>query len=172
MKTIFTTLLLISFLSGFAQEEEAVRDTTPRPEMGTKEYYLQKCTNQRKTGRLLLFAGTGLIIGGFLVGDSGSDKPGDLGYGPSFDAAATMILIGLLADLASIPCFAAAARNGQRAAEIREGDGNNLNSFEKIRRGRGPGRQITGTEETIRYQQVFPAAPFNNEFSHSMISGY
>ena len=136
MKTILTSLLLISFLSGFAQEEEETEDTTAQPEIGTKEYYLQKSINERRTGRTLLLAGTGLIIAGVVVGDSEPDEPKSIGLGPNFETSMTLLVIGLLVDLASIPCFASASKNAQRAAEIKEVEEKNLNSFEKSKRGR------------------------------------
>jgi hypothetical protein len=174
MKAIFTSLLLISVLSGFAQEEEAAQDTTKVPIIGTKEYYLQKSVTQRKNGIFLLVGGTGLIIGGIIAGESGTDKPGDLGFGPSFETGVTLLVIGLLADLASIPCFAAAAKNAQRAAQIKERDNENMNSFENSGIHRRPRKSIRvhAEEEAARYEPTSPSASFSNGFSHSIISGY
>ena len=96
MKTILTSLLLISFLSGFAQEEEETEDTTAQPEIGTKEYYLQKSINERRTDKTLLLAGTGLIIAGVVVGDSEPDELKSIGLGPNFETSMTLLVIGLL----------------------------------------------------------------------------
>ena len=61
-----------------------------------------------------------LFRSGFTVGNSKPEEPGDLGFGSTFDASMTLLGIGLLVDLASIPCFTSASKNAQRAAEIKE----------------------------------------------------
>lgn len=106
----------------FAQEEE-ITDTTRYPPVGSKEYYLNKSRNQTKGGRTFLIVGTALMVAGIIEGSSGSANNENFGYGSSFDAGASLLVVGILVDLASIPFFTSASKNARMAAAAGETSG-------------------------------------------------
>ncbi len=66
----------------------------------SKEYYLQKSKNQKKTGWILLGGGTLMAVIGAVSFNSNYNSSGDYG---STDAAGFLFLGGVAADLISIP---------------------------------------------------------------------
>lgn len=169
MKKLLIPFVLLSLNPCFAQEEE-VKDTTHYPPVGSKEYYLQKSKGQIKAGRTLLIGGTALIITGIIAGSSGSNKSENLGYGPSFEAGAFFLVIGFLADIISIPCFIAGAKNAKRAALAGETTMEFKSVMEKESIAGGKKRKV------IRKDLLNPLPAFETSSregsANSLLSGY
>ena len=108
MKKIIICLVLLLF--GFQSFSQAPPGST-----GSKEYYLQKSKNQKKTGWILLAAGTVVAVGG------------GIGFGNNFDLFqsntkadiyGSIMAGGIVADLVRIPFFISSGRNSRRGARI------------------------------------------------------
>jgi hypothetical protein len=81
----------------------------------SKEDYLQKSKNQKKTGWILLGGGTAIAVAGTISMSNqdfwSSDNSG-------YDTAGYLMLGGLAVGLASIPFFISSAKNANKAATI------------------------------------------------------
>jgi hypothetical protein len=104
------TISLILLLFGFQSFSQA-----PPGSAGSKDYYLQKSKNQKKTGWILLAAGTVMAVGG------------GIGFGNNWDLFqnntkadiyGSIMVGGIVADLVSIPIFISSGRNARRGARI------------------------------------------------------
>ena len=105
MKTIsiFLVILFISVQS-FGQNSSL-----------SKEDYLQKSKNQKKTGWILLGGGTAIaVVGSISLSNQDFWSSDDSGY----DTAAILVLGGLATGLVSIPFFISSAKNARKAATI------------------------------------------------------
>jgi hypothetical protein len=110
MKKILVLLTILSLATiSFSQ-------STVDPEL-TKDYYLAKSKNQKTIAWALLGGGTAIAITGMILGNQ-EDKPGDLGYGSSFDSGMWLFGGGIVADLVSIPFFISSSNNARRAASV------------------------------------------------------
>ena len=116
-QVIILTLLFVCATSSFGQQ------TVQRQPLTTTDY-LQKSKNQKKTGRILLIGGTGLIITSFVIprGDLVHDG---ICVGPycsdeykNDNLKTALFLVGVASDLASIPFFIASKKNKKRAMNI------------------------------------------------------
>jgi len=108
MKTfIFLTVFMILSTNLWSQNTNVVSTS--------KEYYLQKSSNQKKTGWILLGGGAVLAtIGGIGFGENFgifTDSATADGYG-------FMFLTGIISGLSSIPFFISSGNNARRAATI------------------------------------------------------
>ena len=104
---IFSLILLPLALATYCQPAPA----TPL----TKEDYLQKSKNQKKTGLILLIGGSTMaIIGGIVFANSDFLSSDD----PSTDAGGYLFIGGLTLDLVSIPFFISSSNNARKAASI------------------------------------------------------
>jgi hypothetical protein len=116
-QVIILTLLFVFATSSFGQQ------TVQRQPLTTTDY-LQKSKNQKKTGRILLIGGTGLIITSFVI------PRGDLVYDgicvgaycsdeyKNDNLKTALFLVGAASDLASIPFFIASKKNKKRAMNV------------------------------------------------------
>ena len=76
----------------------------------SKEYYLEKSKNQKKTAKRILFAGLGVAAMGGLIQAS---------HTTDFDFTGTYIAIGGgVLSLASIPCFVNASKYNKMALSV------------------------------------------------------
>ncbi|GGW22866.1 hypothetical protein [Arenibacter certesii] len=80
----------------------------------SKDYFLQKSKKQNTTGWILLGGGTAMVIGGITAFNSSWDS----GSNSSADIGGVFVLVGILADGASIPYFISAANNKKTAMSI------------------------------------------------------
>ena len=80
----------------------------------TKEDYLQKSKNQKKTGLILLGGGTLMaVIGAVSFNNSYASSDNN-----TTDASGFLFLGGLAADFISIPFFISSSNNAQKAATL------------------------------------------------------
>lgn len=103
-KLMYTFMLMLVAFTTFAQ--------TP---LKTKAYYLQKSKNQNTAGWVLLAGGTTLAIIGGASFNTSYNEPGN--YGKT-DASGLLMLVGITADLISIPLFISSAGNARKAARV------------------------------------------------------
>ncbi|MDO9037397.1 MAG: hypothetical protein Q7U59_03510 [Lutibacter sp.] len=81
----------------------------------SKEDYLQKSKSQKKTGWILLGAGTVIaVVGTISMSNQDFWSSDNSGY----DTAGFLMLGGLAVGLASIPFFISSAKNANKAASI------------------------------------------------------
>lgn len=108
MKKIFLLMILSAYaFNTFSQQ-------TAKP-TGTKEYYLEKSSNQKKAGWILLGAGTAAAV----VGVIGFNETFNIFSSSSgSDIYGIIFLAGVAADLASIPFFISAGKYKRLAAEV------------------------------------------------------
>lgn len=172
MKKWLIIISLISHLPVSAQDEEVYDTTKVLQSPGTREYFLNESKSLKNTGLLLLIGGTAMFIGGIASGNSGSENSSEPIFGPSFDQGVTLVIFGILASVASIPVFAASARNARKAAAMKDDSGemNNLPYGKQgisIRKIQKPGRMNQGISDH-NIDRGFP-------YSHtagSVLSGY
>lgn len=101
-KIIFLLTVSLFTLQSFSQTQ------TPEP---TKDYYLQKSKNQKKTGWIILAGGTTIgVIGGISLSQMDFWSSDDSAY----DAAGMLLFGGIVTDLVSIPFFISSAGNARR----------------------------------------------------------
>ena len=88
----------------------------------SKEYYLQKSKNQRTAAWVLLGGGTAMLITGSVIAANAVandltfvETLGTQGSPSSGEAAGAFAIVGLTADLVSIPLFISASSNKHRA---------------------------------------------------------
>lgn len=128
MKNLFLSLLLFIFTTPgvFSQEKELETEELPQE---SEEYYAMKFKKKRKTARILLGAGVGVMAVSVAITAATG------GYGVVIGAPGA--LIGGLSALASIPFYVKARSYKKKAAEastylkvsigtIRQPKGNNL----------------------------------------------
>ena len=107
MKKIFLALTLIFiFLKSFSQE--------PASPSLSKEDYLKKSQQQKKTAWILLATGTAMAVGGIIV----FNNTFSLESNSTTDIAAFVALAGIVTDLVSIGFFVGSSNSKQRAARI------------------------------------------------------
>ncbi len=82
----------------------------------SKDYYLQKGKNQKRTAWILLVGGTTMAIAGSVIGDM--DNSEQLGYGANFEVGMWLVGTGIAADLISIPLFISASKNHRTAVTL------------------------------------------------------
>jgi len=108
MKKMIICLVLSTI--GFQSFSQA-----PVASTGSKEYYLQKSKNQKKTAWVLLAAGTVMAVGGGI----GFNENWDLfESNTKADIYGSIMAAGIVADLVSIPIFISSGRNARRGARI------------------------------------------------------
>ncbi|QED37433.1 hypothetical protein FK178_06725 [Antarcticibacterium arcticum] len=78
----------------------------------SKEEYLRKSQNQKKTGWILLGAGAGLVTTGILVANNA-----DL-YDSEFTLSVILLSVGVPSVVASIPFFIISGNTARKAASI------------------------------------------------------
>jgi hypothetical protein len=117
MKKMIICMILLLF--GFQSISQ-----TPLGSDRSKEYYLQKSKNQKKTAWILLAAGTVMAVGGGI----GFGNNWDLFESNSkADIYGSIMVAGVVADLVSIPFFISSGRNTRRGATMSVSSG--LNDF-------------------------------------------
>lgn len=82
----------------------------------TREDYLLMSKHQKTTGWVFLGVGAGLVASGFIVDAAKQPSPDD-----PYEISATgasMIIVGMLSAMGSIPFFVNSSKNAKRAAEI------------------------------------------------------
>ncbi len=103
-KIFLLVAVLVLTVKSFSQVEQNAAHS--------KDYYLQKSKTQKTIGWVLLGAGTATLVGGLIKASGTSNDLGDIGDG------VVPALIGLGADLASIPFFISSGKNKRRAASV------------------------------------------------------
>jgi hypothetical protein len=103
-KIIFSIMFLLSVVKSFTQ--------TQTGSAHSKEYYLQKSKNQKTIAWILLGAGTTSMVVGLIEGSQAPDNLDNLTKGVA------PVLIGLAADLASIPFFISSSKNKKIASFV------------------------------------------------------
>lgn len=77
----------------------------------SKDYYLKKSKNARTTAHVLLIRGSGLMLGGFVIGAR------DV-FGTEGDIGGAFVLAGIVSDLVSFPFYSKAHKNAKIAASL------------------------------------------------------
>ena len=107
MKKILLALLLVLIvLKSFSQK--------PASPSLSKEDYLKKSQQQKKTAWILLATGTAMAVGGIIV----VNNTFSLESNSTTDIAAFVALAGIVTDLVSIGFFVGSSNSKQRAARI------------------------------------------------------
>ncbi|WP_276503263.1 hypothetical protein [Terrimonas pollutisoli] len=117
-KIIFSAILFLCCANLFSQQ------TTPG-RLSNDRDYLQKSKNQKKTARILLVSGAGLIISSFVI-PRGTLKEDGICVGAFCDKKykndgikTTLLIAGGVVTLASIPLFIASKKNRRKAGAVR-----------------------------------------------------
>ena len=107
MKKILLALILVLIvIKSFSQE--------PASPSLSKEDYLKKSQQQKKTAWILLATGTAMAVGGIIV----VNNTFSLESNSATDIAAVVALAGIITDLVSIGFFVGSSNSKQRAARI------------------------------------------------------
>ena len=86
-----------------------ITDTMPAKD---HDFYLIKSKNQKKTGRILLYSGAGLISVGLLIGTPRNASFGQAGFGAVVGGIGALLAIG------SIPAFISSGNNKRKAMVV------------------------------------------------------
>lgn len=114
MKQVIFIILIITFgISSFAQQ-------LPEKTIATPDFYLAKANKQKRTGRYLLYSGTGLIVagGGLFIAANTVFNRDNIKSTDALIAAALCGASGTLLTLTSIPFFASAKKNQKKAETV------------------------------------------------------
>src|SRR6266542_6050011 len=108
MKEILTFCLLLSIaITTFSQPDTVI------PNRSIKTDYLKKSKNQKTIAWVLLGGGTTMLVTGLIIARNAPANPNE-----DFNNGASLSVIGVLVDLASIPFFIAGARNKGKALSV------------------------------------------------------
>lgn len=105
-KLIFLIVLSILTVNSFSQTQNFNL---------SKEDYLQKSKNQKTVGWVLLAGGTTMAVVGIIVGNDSNMFDNN---SSDFETGAGLLVVGLVADLVSIPFFISSSSNARKAATI------------------------------------------------------
>ena len=86
--------------------------------------YLQKSNIKRKTANVLLISGSGLLLTGFVVANSGSSSNGILNFSGNQLAGFGISTLGVLTALTSVPFYISAGHNKSKSRKISPQIGN------------------------------------------------
>ena len=109
MKTFILILALLFSANLFSQEQNN-HDEINR--------YLQKSNSKRKTANVLLISGSGLLLTGVVVANSGSSNKGILNFSGTQLAGFGISTLGVLTALSSVPFYISAGHNKSKSRKI------------------------------------------------------
>ena len=118
MNKILTILLLIFCMTIFKVNAQIYKTDSTINERHTADLLLKKSKKQKTTAWILLGAGAGVSIAGYIIGENSyGSNPSDL-FGitsPRAQTGSAMILTGGTAMVASVPFFIASGRKRKKA---------------------------------------------------------
>jgi len=114
MKKIFNLCLLLSIAGKIFSQAD-----TTTPNSSIKTDYLKKSKTQKTIAWTMLGVGTAMVVAGVVTAGNADYNPYPIPpTDEKFYNGATLILLGVLMDLGSIPLFIAGAKNKRRALSV------------------------------------------------------